>query len=107
MTIPNGVNRSPGVNTVNKELNHKTEEKAQKTTSVDGQEKPSDTVDSQSFPRTRNISFKLNEESNTMYVEITNEKNEVIRTIPADEDDPTFRALKNQAFPGMILNNKG
>lgn len=56
--------------------------------------------------QTRNISFKRNEDSKTMYIEITNEDDEVIRTIPADEKDPRFIELVAQSTPGMIINNK-
>ena len=56
--------------------------------------------------QTRNISFKRNEESKTMYVEITNEDNEVVRTIPADEKDPRFIELVAQSTPGMIINSR-
>lgn len=57
--------------------------------------------------QTRNISFKINEQTEEMYVEITDDDDEVVRTIPADENDPKFMALVQQSTPGMIINDKG
>ncbi len=97
MTIPNGVNRTPGVNTVKPDKSSK---------SVEILASPQRQAASLQHAQTRNISFKLNKDSNTMYVEITNEKNEVIRTIPADENDPKFIELIRQAQPGMVVNDR-
>jgi uncharacterized FlaG/YvyC family protein len=55
----------------------------------------------------RNMSFKLNEEKNEMYVEIRDGNDEVVRTIPADENDPKFIELIKNNKPGMIIDHKG
>lgn len=56
--------------------------------------------------QTRNISFKVNE-NEEMYVEVTNADNEVVRTIPADENDPKFMALIQHSTPGAFIDRKG
>lgn len=57
--------------------------------------------------RTRNIRFRVNNESKEMYVEVTNSDNEVIRTIPADENDPKFMSLVQQSKPGSFIDRTG
>lgn len=108
MNIPNGVNRSPEVNTVKTDKYSNRVEKKTAPDEVSSVEHSNavKTTDTQ-LHQTRNLSFKLNEESNTMYVEITNEKNEVVRTIPADENDPKFVDLLKNAKPGMIVDYRG
>lgn len=57
--------------------------------------------------RTRNIRFRVNEESKEMYVEVTNSDNEIVRTIPADENDPKFMSLINKSAPGTFIDQTG
>ena len=57
--------------------------------------------------QTRNLRFKVNEDSKEMYIEVTNSDNEVVRTIPFDENDPKFVELIKKSTPGMIINDKG
>ena len=94
MDISNRVNRAQDIKTVNT-----------------AKAAPAATSDKVSTPdlkqQVRNISFKLNKDDNEVYVEITNEDDEVVRTIPADENDPKFIELIKQSSPGMVIDKKG
>lgn len=54
----------------------------------------------------RNMNFKLNSDTDEMYVEITNADDEVVKTIPADKNDPRFIEILSNSKPGMIINDK-
>ena len=56
------------------------------------------------YTRTRSIHFRVNEETKEMFIEVTNSDNEVVRTIPADENDPKFMSPVAQSSAGSYVN---